>query len=400
MKFKIPVARFTVLAQRVLPFAASGQSIDPGFGLLHVAVLDKGLLRLSAHDPTAGARVMVKVTDFEPGAVALNSAQLDKLASILPDHGDMVVSTLSDARLRVDVGAHLRMDVPMRAESDCVPFPKPPTDGWFQVEEKRLRDVIKRCLWATCKDETRPAFAGVSLTSERSMATDGHVMSCLRPGLVPAGVAVVVPGDSWTRLVPLVEASTKKLGMCVEPNRVWFRGDDWAVSSQLIATSFPKTDDMIFDVDGDNIHHVGETAMRVHSILVNRAEALDVVKRIGGASVSQDARKIGASVAFELRDGEHLHFVSNYPFEDVGNSILVDERVDWSEDSVSVANPAGFVRLRDIGIYSYYMRMALSSLSSDVIKIMWADGPLLGNMPMQFHDEREGIVALVMPRRL
>ena len=400
MQLTLPVGRFSVLAKQALQFAEAGRGVDPGLSLLHLQVTDKGLLRMSAHDVSSGVRVMTKVGDPRPGELAIGSDQLDKLVAILPDSGDVLLQKVSEARARVTVGVRLRMDVPIHKPDQFLPLPKAPEDGWFEIVERQVDNVIRRCLWATCGDESRPALSGVHLIADRSESTDGQIMSRLTPGIVPKGVDVVVPSESWQRLRSFVEAGTKTMRMCVEPNRIWMRSGTWAVYSQLVAGSFPGTGDIVFEVDGDNIHHVGEQPMRVHSIKTNRHELLSVVKRIGGASVSQEERKIGASVAFDLRDDQYLHLVSNYPFDDVTNSIIVDERVDWAEDSVTMGDTSGFERLREVGIYHYYMRMALTALSSDVIKIMWADASIIGSMPMQFHDENAGVVSLVMPRRL
>jgi hypothetical protein len=248
-----------------------------------------------------------------------------------------------------------------------------------------------------CRDDARPTLAGVHMTSEWSETTDGHMMSNLRPGVLQPGQDIVVPGDSWTKLRALV-GDGDQLHMCVEHNRVWIRSKSWACYSTLLGGGFPDTSSIIFDVDGDGFHTIGDVERRVHWIKVNRHETLAVVKRIVGASVSQEEKRIGAAVTFHLRGEGDLHFVSHYPVDDVSNSIVVDERVDWIDGNVSVDNPEGFQWLRGIGIYGQYMAWALGSLSSDVVQMMWADGEFIGSMPMQFQEP--GRTALVMPRHL
>ena len=400
MELTLSVGRLSGLFKQALQFTEIGRGIDPGLRLVHIEVTDRGRVRLSAHDATSGAKIVTVVEGPVPGQVAVGAEQLDRLVTILPSDGHVRLQTVSDTKLVVTVGKRLRMDIPIQSADNFLPLPIPSADGWFEVTERDLDNVIRRCLWATCGDESKPALSGVHLTSARSETTDGKMMSRVTPGIVPKGVDVIVPADSWQRLRTFVEAGSKRVCMCVESNRVWIRSSTWAVYSQLIASTFPNIEDVVFEVDGDNIHYIGNTPIRVHSISVNRGELLDVVKRIGSASVSQEERKIGASVAFDLRDDKYLHLVSNYPIENMENSILVDERVDWSEDSVTIDDTSGFERLRDIGVYSHFTRLALQALSSDVIKIMSADAPVIGNMPMQFHDEKSGAVSLVMPRRL
>lgn len=393
MKLKLPASRFLRLAKQAVQFAGRGREISSGLSLVHVQVTDKGALRLSAHDAVAGARVSCQADESEPGAVTLVGDQLDRMTSILPAQGSVSLETLSGARLRVRAG-RMVMDVPSRPEDAFMPLPRPPRIAWSPVDDQALVDVIEKTLWAMCRDDRRPILAGVHLTSDWSETTDGRMMSNLRPGILRPGQDVVVPGDSWTRFRALV-GDGDPLHMCVEPNRVWFRSRTWACYSTLLCGAFPDTRSLVFDVDGDGFHD-GET--RVHWIKVNRHETLAVVKRIVGASVSQEEKSTGAAVTFHLRDDGDLHFVSHYSVDDVSNSIIVDELVDWADGNVSVDNPGGFQWLRGIGIYGQYMAWALASLSSDVIKMMWADGGDIGGMPMQFQEP--GRTALVMPRRL
>ena len=402
MKITMPVGPFMNLAKQVLQFSGRGREVDPGLSLVHVKVTAKGHLRLSAHDASAGARVQSPVPgeDFEPGAMAVDREQLDRLTSILPNNGHVTLGPTFGPKIKVTMGdKRLRLSLPFQDQDNFPKMPKPPADGWFEVAGDRLMDIVNRCLWSMCKDDSRPALSGVHMCSECSESADGMMMSNLQPGIVPAGQDVVVPGDSWNKLRALVD-NGQRLRMCIESNRVWLRHQDWAVYSLLIASSFPPLSNLIFDVDGDGNHFVDdENRVRVYWITVNRHEALSVVRRIVGASVSQEEKKLGAAVSFVLY-GDELHFVSHYPFDDLSNSIIVDERVDWGEGSVKADDLEGFTWLRNIGIYGQFMRWALSSLSSDVIKIMWAEGDGIGSMPMQFHDEGAGAVAAVMPRRI
>lgn len=395
MQLKLPVQVFQRLAKQAVQFAGRGREVSPGLSLVHLQATDKGLLRLSAHDAVSGARVSAPAPDCEPGSVAIDGAQLDRVIAILPPREDLAIGELGPGRLRFKSG-RMVMDIPSQPGEEFMPLPKPPRDGWFPVTSHQINDVIGGTLWAMCRDELRPALAGVHLTSECSEATDSHMMAHLRPGILPEGQDVVVPGDSWTRLRALVTDAQEAQAMCVEGNRVWFRGRSWACYSALLGGQFPNTQPLVFDIDGEGVHEPG--GIQVYWFNVNRHEMLSVVKRIVGASVSQEEKRIGAAVTFHLRGEGDLHLVSHYPIEDVSNSIVVDERIDWIEGNVSVDSPDGFQWLRGIGIYGQFMAWALSSLKGDVIKVMWAHGDRLGGFPMQFQEP--GRTALVMPRHI
>lgn len=400
MRITLPVADFDRLAKRALHFSGRGRDISPDYQLLLIEVTEKGVLRMSAQSAGSGAVVISKVDDFEHGSVAIPCDQIDKVVNLLP-HGTEKVTLKagSGPKAKISVGK-LRLSVPIRPGQDFPPLSKPPKDGWFEVQDKALSAVIRRTLWAMCRDETRPALAGVFLGSEFSVSTDGHMLAQLKPGVMPEGMKVVVPGDAWNKLRAFV-GDGDKMKMTVENgHRIWLRSKNWAVFTTLIASDYPETSHMVFDVDGDGFHHFNEQQIvRVHSVHVNRHETLSVVKRIVAASVSQEEKKIGASVSFDMREGE-LHLVSHYPFEDLSNSIIVDDVIDWAEDSVTADDMSGFDALKGIGLYSTYMKMALESLSSDVICLLWSEPKEGMFTPVQFRDEGAGMNALVMPRRL
>jgi DNA polymerase III sliding clamp (beta) subunit (PCNA family) len=401
MKLTLAVKSFELLAKRALQFASKGKDISPGYGLLHIEITESGSLRLSAHNAGAGTKVSMQVDTFEPGIIALSAEHVDKIIGILPKGrgAELSMSSGRGPKVKFSVGT-VKMSLPKAEVDDFPPLPRPPKDGWFEVSDHQLSEVIKRTLWAMCKDESRPALSGVHLCHETSETTDGHMMAHKRPGFLPKGKSVVVPGEAWHKLRSFIEDKDIALRMSIQDDRrVWLRAKDWAVFTTLIAQNYPDMSPLAFDIDGGGWHEIDGKKIRVHWIHLNRQETLAAVRRIVGASVSQEEKKIGAAVKFEVRDGS-LHLVSHYPFDDLSNSILVDEKVDWGEGSITVDDMSGFEALAGIGLYSTYMKMALESLSSNIVRVMWAESRGDNFMPVQFHDDDVGMKSLVMPRRL
>ena len=101
MQLTIPAGQFMNLATKALQFSARGRGIDPGLSLVHVQVTAKGIVRMSAHDASAGARVMSRpVSKFEPGSFALVSEQLDRLTSTLSPEASRSRAPLTVTRTR------------------------------------------------------------------------------------------------------------------------------------------------------------------------------------------------------------------------------------------------------------------------------------------------------------
>lgn len=397
MKMKVAIAEFDRLVRRTAQYSARGRDIQPGHRLMLINVTDRGTLRVSAHTPGSGARSSVRVQDHSPGTVAVSAQHLEKIITILPKQRDLTLTTGRGPNARLVCGG-VRMTLPLAQVDEFPDMPRPPAEGWHKVTDRELSSVIRRLLWCMCKDKTRPALSGVHLTPEHSESTDGHISARKSPGFV--NESVVVPGDAWHRLRAFVSNSDEELDLAVEDGRrFWVRGRNWATFTALLPGPFPDMSSFIFSVDDQGTHDFGHARTRVHWIHVNRQEVLAAVSRIVGASVSQDEKSVGASVKFEYRDDE-LHLVSDYPIDDVSNSIIVDEVVGWAEGSIKADNTAGFWVLDHIAVYSTYARMALESLSSDVVRVMWAEPVNNRYAPFQFHDDVVGMRALVMPRRL
>lgn len=400
MKLTIKAGDLEKVVKRVIQYASRGRDIAPGYRLVLMEVTDKGALRLSAHNAAAGARASFSLSGaWEAGVVAVSAEHLSKIISILPKGKSNDVDIKCGRGPKISLRCqNARMSLPRADIADFPDMPRPAAQSWFDVTDKAVNGVINHLLWAMCRDESRPALAGVHLSNAWSEACDGHLTARKAPGIVPVGTDVIVPGDTWHSL-RLFVGEGRTLRVAVEDDkRVWFRGEDWAVFSTLIASNYPNTSPFVFDVDDEGFHNLGGTKVRVHWIHLNRKEALAVVARIVGASVSQEEKSFGASVKFEVNEGS-LHFVSHYPIDDMSNSIIVNEKVDWAEGSVVADDDSGFMALDGIGLYSTYMKMALESLPSDVIKMMWAEPIEQGYLPVQFHDD-SGVQALVMPRRL
>jgi DNA polymerase III sliding clamp (beta) subunit (PCNA family) len=398
MRLKLPAARFSQLTRAVLQFVAKGAALDPGLGLVRLDVGQTLRLRLTAQDTAVGARVLTdRPYEGEAGTVVVSGHHLDRVVSILPESGDL--EFFSDGeKLRLSTG-RMVVDAPLRPADDLVPFPSIPRDGWHKVEEKRLSDVIKSTLWAVAEGDARPLLAGVNLCARCSQATDGYKLSHLSPGLMPGDEGdVIVPTASWQSLRALVTGSEKTLEMRTEGSRLWLRGRQWAAYTLLVAGKYPDTTPLLLDpVEG--IHHpqIG-SPVRVHSICVNRHEMLSIVRHIGASSIDRKEAKMGAGVRFDYRRGE-LHMVAVHTADAAATSIHVDEIANWAEDSVTEGNVIGFENIRQVDFYHEYVKRALESLPSDVVRMMWADGVDIGGMPLQFHD-KEGVIAMVMPRRL
>jgi DNA polymerase III sliding clamp (beta) subunit (PCNA family) len=381
MFLKLPTKQFLGLIRQALPFMGQGREVDPGLGFMLLEARENRLMRMSAHDARVGILVTSPVTESQPGSLALGLAQVNRLNVVLSEGGETTLHRApAQARAQVVCGL-MKLEVPVMDPEYFLPMPKPAANVvWAPITVAILDDIITHVSWAACRDNSRPNLAGVHLSPECSEATNGQLMAIMRPG-VTKNIDVVIPSEVWHRLRGLVEARTGEVHLAVEGNRVWLRTRHWAVYGQLLTTTYPSTKGVAFDLEDSEICWL---ACERHSIL-------SVVRHIIGASTGQDEKKVGAAVAFEFRDGD-MHLISAYPFDDLSTSMIVDEVVSCTQIKGDTAH------LRGLGLYSQYARWALEALSDEQVLMVWA--PASRSAPVQFHDPKHGLVAMIMPRRL
>jgi len=381
MKLTLEANRLRSLASRVLKFAGRG----PIFGFVHLEA-GFGFMRVSASNERSGIRIVARdIQAVEPGSWTMASDQLEKFSVILPANRTLDLS-IRGSTMHVDAG--ISVDVPIFTVDDTADMPVPPPDiTWRRAWN--MTKAIDHCLWAVERGTPVPQFEGLHMTPEHCQATNGQVLAHAAVGLVDENI--IVPAATLRAVGALQPSDDVRLAV-EDGRRLWMRDDDWAVYLTLIGGPYPNTTGMIFK-PLDGVHTApGNKKTAIYSININRHQALDVVTRIVSSMVQSD-RLMGVGVAFDY-DERGLHFRSHYPEGEARRSIVVDSVVDWEPD---IGDEDGFLRLHGRGLKAESMRQALDSLSSSVVKMMWAHEP---GYPFQFHDPDAGLVSLVMPRRL
>lgn len=403
MKATVSAAALTKAGRRVLQMRRVTDTV-PWSRMALVEVRDNGSVRLSVVNADGGAREIVKDAVVKaPGSTSVNVDMLDRLFTVLPLDGEVSIE-LRGSTLVMACG-RVKQSVPTQ---DPGHFDWPPgkPELWFDVDDGRLQTVLKSVLWATSEDPGRIQSNAVHMTHAASEATNGHVMAQVRPGLLPEGVKMLVPAEAWTRVKAFVEGRHGgQLSMAVEQGRCWLRGESWIMFQRLLPEmSYYDLSRMAYAPDDDGNHYFNfggrEQSIRVHSIMVNREEVLTSCRHILSGAVTRDEKSTGAAVRVLVDDNGTMHLTSHYPSDIASRGIDVDEVVRWSQDSVGEDDLSPFSHLSGFCFYSLYMVKALSALSGDVVRMMWAEGTEGVPVPsIQFHGN-DGAVALVSPRRL
>jgi hypothetical protein len=269
-------------------------------------------------------------------------------------------------------------------------------ESWVDMPTKTLATVVERVAWAQ-DTEQRPTLAGVNLTQAASEATNTHVFARAFPGIIGGDLPVFIPNIGYMR--PFLD-DDKVVKIAADDRWLWVRGKKWRTFLRRTESAFPDTTPLIFAPAATE--HVGFNGqkVRVHSIVLRRSDLLAAVARVGATSVTEDEKRIGAAMRFDMREGGELHVVSNYPIEIINQTIVVDEILPWRSGSVTPDDVAPFAALRHTAIYGVYLRRALQAMRGETVRMLWTDDPV--SCPPQWQDgnEKEGLHVAIAVRRV
>jgi DNA polymerase III subunit beta len=366
---KLAVSRETFLS--ALAVAVRGVSTRSAIQTLAGVLLrvDGDGLELQATDMDMGVRVRVAASEASEGTVVLPGRLLLDVVRALPSDELSLEYRSSQQDVEVVSGQasfHLRT---LPAE-DFPKLPDAPSDDALSVPAGAFVDTIARVARSASRDETRPHLTGVLVSASerelRMVATDSYRLSVKETTLdesLAGSLEVNVPARTLQELGRVAQASgSDSITVAALENQVVFQVADVVLSSRLVEGRFPNYQQLLPE-------------SYEHELRVNRAELLEVVRRI-----SLLAQK-NAPLRLRFADGT-LDVSAQTP--DVG------------EASESLPVPFKGETL-EIGFNPEFFRDGLESAESDdlVLKLI---SPLRPGL-IQSGDDG-GFIYLVMPIRL
>ena len=366
---KLTVSRETLLTR--LAIAVRGVSTRSAIQtlagvLIHVA---DGRVELRATDMELGIRVGLEASDSADGTAVVPGRLLLDVVRSLPK--DDVTLEYRSAQQDVEVvSGPARFHLRTLPVEDFPNLPEAPKSGVLTVPGTAFVDTIARVARAASRDETRPHLTGVLVSASerevRMVATDSYRLSVKETTLeeeLSGSLEANVPARTLQELSRIAGADhAESIGVAALENQVVFTVEDVVLSSRLVEGRFPNYQQLLPD-------------SYEHELRVNRAELLEVVRRI-----SLLAQK-NAPLRLRFEEGE-LGVSAQTP--DVG------------EASESLPVPFGGEQL-EIGFNPEFFRDGLEIAESDdiVLKLI---SPLRPGL-IQSGDDG-GFLYLVMPIRL
>ncbi len=345
--------------------------------------LNGNVLRLTASDLEISVRVEVNPVDgLEDGAVAVPE---DKLTSVVKTMGEGLLlefETVNSERILIRTNKGGEYVMPgVSAEH----FPDIPEtvgeEGGFRASiwGEVLKEIIEKTVFATSKEELRPATMGVLFQFKENefiaVATDGYrLVKMVRKGVVEKSTAdsqlssgIIVPAKTLQIIAKSIE-DEDKVSILVNEKHIQFSTEEITIISRLIDEKYPNYESVIpYENDKE--------------LLVERDILLSSVKR-----VSIFANSTTNQVKFRLEPSGYLEVSAEDT--DFGGSAKEVLNCEYKGDSMEIGFNAKFI-LDSLGhLDSERVLFKFGSPTRAVIV-----------QPYETRDDRE-ILMLVMPMRL
>lgn len=186
----------------------------------------------------------------EPGTVAVPAKVFRRLVSSVV--GDVVRIESSETFIALECGRN-KTKLQTQDADDFPPLPKAPAEPDIVLHAWMLKSALGRVLHAVAQDDVWPVLAGVLFDvrygSLTVVAADGYQLAQARlftETAYPDEVSVIVPGRTVRELVRLL-ADDEDVGFSLVENQqhLIIRGDNWELSSRLVAGKYPNYEQRI-----------------------------------------------------------------------------------------------------------------------------------------------------------
>lgn len=216
-------------------------------------------LEISATDLEISIKTVFPAQIEDEGEITLNAKKLIDIVRVFPDSCHITFELKEGNKVKLfaqEENIPLQFTIMGTGKED---FPEiPPFSGKnsFDLPQKVLKNMIKKVIFATAKEETRYILNGIFFEKKEEgkklnlVATDGRRLS-----FITEEIDEIEKPDPFGMIVPIkvlreLERVLDKEGNCsisIDENRVYFKINDVEMSSNLLEGNFPNYNQVIPD---------------------------------------------------------------------------------------------------------------------------------------------------------
>jgi len=346
--------------------------------------LKGNVLYLTATDLEISVKVVLDpVEGMEDGAVAIPEDKITDIVKALPEGVLLNFETYDSNRVLITTDKGGEYSLPAEPSDSFPAIPETIEEGegiGFKISGGVLKEIIENTIFATSKEEFRPATTGVFFQFKENefiaVATDGYrLVKISRKGVVDLDglqnfQGVIVPAKT----LGIVSKSIEEEDVCQvmineKQKNIQFSTEEITIISRLIDEKYPNYESVIPYENNKEL-------------VVERQSFLSAVKR-----VSIFANSTTNQIKFKLSPGETLEIrAEDIDFSSWAKEVLHD--CTYNGDSMEIAFNAK------------YIVDVVGHLDSEKILFKFS-GPTRPVIiqPMESPEDRE-ILMIVMPMRL
>lgn len=299
MKFKITKEKFIEGLQQVQHVVSTRTTLPILSNVLLEASGDR--IRLTTTDLDVGVRGSVTAEVEESGATTLPARKLASIVRELPS-SEVVVEVNENNVASIHAGPSFFRILGL-SEDEFPPLPDFQNAKQFRVEQKRLRDGLKKTSYAISTDETRYVLNGILCSFKNNsltlVATDGRRLAMVDHELEfpeDQETEIIVPTKAIVELQRLL-ADAGEVEIRVSENQISFELNGYLLTSKLIEGNYPNFRQVIpaetrhrVTMDRETLH---ETVHRVALLTSDKSSSIKLVFTEDNVEIMANSPDVG-----------------------------------------------------------------------------------------------------------
>ena len=199
-------------------------------------------IKLTTYDLEIGIEYVMECEVIEQGSTVVNAIMFSEIIRKLPDT-EINISINSNNLLEIECEGSLYKLATMNPE-EFPELPKIEIENSIEIDQNVLKNMIRRTIFATSTEESRPIFTGCLFEIENNqlslVAVDGFRLALRKIFLAKQtnNFSAVIPGKTLTEINKIITDSFEPIKIGVSKNQALFEMDNCKIVSRILDGEF------------------------------------------------------------------------------------------------------------------------------------------------------------------
>ena len=202
--------------------------------------------KMTGYDMEMGIEAYVDAEIKKPGCIVINSKMFGEIVRKLS--GDVTIEVKSNLKIEITSGA-CSFEIKGLLAEQYPAFPEIEESANFEIEQKVLKNMIKRTSFAVSVDQARQILTGVCIECKDGELTfaaiDGFRMALRKNNIdFKEQIKAVVPAKTLNDMSKIL-TDEGKINVSIEKSKIMFEMDNYKVISRLLEGEYLKYNSII-----------------------------------------------------------------------------------------------------------------------------------------------------------